>query len=77
MNELDTHYATGEPIRIGDRVSVGDWIGVVVFVIGTNQYAEGFDSDWAYLGRGFMVDYDKAGLVFAEEADEEVLLSRA
>ena len=73
----DTHYATGEPIRIGDRVSVGDWIGVVVFVIGTGQYAEGFDAGWAYLGRGFMIDYDKAGLVFADEAGEEVLLSRS
>ena len=77
MNELDTHYATGEPIRIGYRVSVGDGIGVVVFVIGTNQYAEGFDSDWAYLGRGFMIDYDKWGLCFSEEAGEQVLLSRS
>ena len=35
-------------------------------------------ADWSYLGRGFMVQYDQAGLVFNETADEDLeLVARA
>lgn len=78
MGGSDTHYTSGEPIRVGDRVEHGPWTGVVVFVLGTGDFAPGYDlQHWAYLGRGFMIEYDKAGLVFSDEADEEVLLARA
>ena len=70
---LDTHYCSGDDIRIGDRVRCADWTGVIVFVHGT-----GYNPDWSYLGRGFMADYDKAGLVFSEQADEDLeLVARA
>lgn len=76
---LDSHYVTGEEIRVGDHVACGDWRGVVKFVLASRSFAAGFDpAHWSYLGRGFMVDYDKAGLVFSEKADEELtLLKRA
>ena len=75
---LDTHYCSGDDIRIGDRVRCADWTGVIVFVNGTGSYAAGYDPDWSYLGRGFMADYDKAGLVFSEQADEDLeLVARA
>ncbi len=70
---LDTHYCSGDDIRIGDRVRCADWTGVIVFVYGTE-----YSPDWSYLGRGFMADYDKAGLVFSEQADEDLeLVARA
>lgn len=51
---------------------------MVVFVLRTVDFAPGCGPQhWAYLGRGFMNEYNKAGLVFSEEADEEVLLARA
>jgi len=76
---LDSHYVCGEEIRVGDRVACSEWRGVVKFVLATGSFSEGFDArEWAYLGRGFMVEYDKAGLVFSNEADEDVrLLERA
>jgi hypothetical protein len=75
MGALDTHYCCGDDIRAGDRVRSGDWTGVVVFVLGTGSFGAGYKSeDWSYLGRGFMVEYDQVGLVFAEEADEDLEL---
>ena len=79
MGGTDTHYCTGEDIRAGDRVRCGDWTGTVVFVLGTGSFAPGYNpADWLYLGRGFMVEYDRAGLVFSEHADEDLeLVARA
>ena len=75
----DTHYCWGEEIRAGDRVRCAGWSGVVVFVLGTGSFAPGYrPAEWSYLGRGFMVNYDEAGLVFSEQADEDLeLVSRA
>lgn len=78
MTRPDTHYASGEPIRAGDRVRNGEWTGVVVFVLGTGDFAPGYDpAEWAYLGRGFMTQYEQAGLAFAGAADEEELIGRS
>ncbi len=74
----DTHYCSGDDIRVGDRVRCTDWTRVIVFVLGTGSFAAGYSPDWSYLGRGFMADYDKAGLVFSKHADEDlVLIARA
>jgi hypothetical protein len=66
-------------MRAGDRERYADWTGVVVFVLGTGSFAAGYSpADWSYLGRGFMVAYDQAGLVFSEQADEDLeLVARA
>jgi len=79
MKGSDTHYGSGEEIRAGDRVRCFDWTGVVVFVLGTGSFAADHSpADWSYLGRGFMVQYDQAGLVFNETADEDLeLVARA
>jgi hypothetical protein len=75
----DTHYCSGEDIRAGDVVRCAAWSGRVVFVLGTGSFAAGYTpADWSYLSRGFMVEYDQAGLVFADEADEDLeLVARA
>jgi hypothetical protein len=75
----DTHYCSGDEIRAGDVVRCADWTGRVVFVVSTGSFAPGYSrADWSYVGRGFMVEYDQAGLVFWEQADEDlVLVARA
>ena len=74
----DTCYCSGEEIRVGDQVRSADWTGVVVFVLSTGSFAAGYESaEWSYLGRGFMVEYDQVGLIFSEQADEDLeLVSR-
>lgn len=75
--QLDTHYHSGDRIRAGDHVRACEWTGVVVFVLGDGSFLEGYDpADWSYLGRGHMIKYDQAGLVFAEEAGEDLVLVR-
>jgi hypothetical protein len=71
----DTRYCSGDAIRAGDRVRCADWTGVVVFVLGTGSFAPGYSpAVWSYLGPGFMVEYDQVGLVFSEDADEDLEL---
>jgi hypothetical protein len=71
----DTHYCSGDEIRAGDRVKCAPWTGRVVFVLGTGSFADGYSSaDWSYLGRGFMIEYEQAGLVFEEQADADLVL---
>ena len=79
MQGSDTHYCSGEEIRAGDLVKCADWSGRIVFVLGNGSFAPGYSpADWSYLGRGFMAEYDKAGLVFSDRADEDlVLVARA
>lgn len=75
MQGSDTHYYSGDDIRAGDRVRCAEWTGRVTFVLGTGSFGPGFSpADWSYLGRGFMVEYDQAGLVFAERAEEDLEL---
>lgn len=78
MDGLDAHYCSGDEIRAGDHVRCVDWTGVVVFVLGNGSFAAGYSpDDWSYLGRGFMIEYEQAGLVFSEEADSDLeLISR-
>ena len=79
MGGSDTHYSSGEDIRPGDRVRSGDWAGVVVLVLGIRSAASGYaPAEWAHMGRGFLVEYDRAGLVFADSADADLeLVARA
>ena len=63
-------YPSGEPIRVGDRVSVdGDLSGRVVAVIG-HEYAEAYPrEEWEYLRYGVMVETEEVGPVFYGEED--------
>lgn len=71
----DTHYASGEEICAGDKVRCGDWTGVVVVVLTDGSATTGFDSaEWSYLGRGFLVEYVHAGLVFSNTAEPDLTL---
>ena len=68
-------YTTGEAIRTCDRISYAGRLGRVVFVIDTRSYSAEYPGEqWSYLERGFMVDAEGYGLVFHEEADEDLIL---
>jgi hypothetical protein len=62
------NYPTKEPIKLGDRVRLGDDTqGVVVCVIDLAQYSEAYPSkDWAYLKKGVLISFPKAGLIHYE-----------
>ena len=69
-------YANGELVRVGDIVSgAGAASGEVVFVIERNEFAPEFPaSEWAYLGRGFMVRESDGTLVHYEQSSPELRL---
>ena len=50
-------------------------VGVVVASIDTDEYTPTCPKEqWAYLGRGVMVDTDKAGLIHYQEPDADMAL---
>ena len=77
-------YADGQPILLGDRVTIDSkqWHGKIVALIAERQCDPSIGSaeEWATLQSGVMAQFDEAGLVHypdAETADELILLARA
>ena len=77
-------YADGQPILLGDRVTIDSkqWHGKIVALIAEQQCDPSIGSaeEWATLQSGIMAQFDEAGLVHypdAETADELILLARA
>jgi hypothetical protein len=71
----DTHYCSGEDIRVGDRIMHGPWRAEVVFVLASHSFSEGFrEEDWSFLGKGFMINSEAMGLMHCETADEDTTL---
>lgn len=77
-------YADGQPILLGDRVTIDSkqWHGKIVALIAEQQCDPSIGSaeEWAILQSGVMAQFDEAGLVHypdAETADELILLARA
>ena len=77
-------YADGQPILLGDRVTITSkqWHGKIVALIAEQQCDPSIGSaeKWATLQSGVMAQFDEAGLVHypdAETADELILLARA
>ena len=74
-------YHSGEDVRLGDIVDVGHGHGPrarVVVIIPTAQALDGFSAkEWAYLGRGIVLQDEKLfGLLHLDELDHEHLLVR-
>ena len=77
-------YADGQPILLGDRVTIDSkqWHGKIVALIAEQQCDPSIGSaeEWATLQSGIMAQFDEAGLVHypdAETAGELILLARA
>ena len=76
-------YANGQPILLGDRVTIDSkqWHGKIVALIAEQQCDPSIGSaeEWATLQSGVMAQFDEAGLVHypdAETAGELILLAR-
>jgi hypothetical protein len=51
-------------LRLGDRVTDGAVSGLVVGIVGTEEFSEGYEAtDWAYLKVGVLVLTEEAGVV--------------
>ena len=77
-------YADGQPILLGDRVTIDSkqWHGKIVALIAEQQCdpSIGSTEEWATLQSGVMAQFDEAGLMHypdAETAGELILLARA
>lgn len=77
-------YADGQPILLGDRVTIDSkqWHGKIVALIAEQQCDPSIGSaeEWATLQSGVIAQFDEAGLVHypdAETAGELILLARA
>lgn len=67
------NYATGESVKLGDKVSLGnDSGGVVVIIFDTGEYSPEYpEARWGgYLKRGVMIDFPLYGLIHYEETVE-------
>jgi hypothetical protein len=75
-------YATGEAVKLGDKVSLGqDSGGEVVFIIDTGEYSPDYPkSRWGnHLKKGVMIHFPLYGLIhYEEELEPDVkLIARA
>jgi hypothetical protein len=68
------NYMDGNEVYIGDKVIADDSEGVVVCVIDTKQFSDNYKEDWAYLGKGMLIETKKWGLIHYPEVDEDVIL---
>ena len=74
MVENRPEYGTGEPVHLGDSVSISSGqLGTVVFVIETSEYRDDFPrTEWEYLRTGFMVEFEDGLLVHYESGENEL-----
>lgn len=61
-------YATGESVKLGDRVSLGnDSDGVVVCVLDAGEYSTAYpEAQWGYLKKGVLINFPAHGLIHYE-----------
>ena len=68
------NYTTGEPIKLGDKVGLGDDLGgVVVIIFDTSEYSQDYpEAQWGgYLKKGMMIEFPLYGLIHYEEIGED------
>jgi hypothetical protein len=73
-------YPSGEEVRLGDHVKLGqDSGGIVVASIDTGEYsAEHPEAQWGYLKKGVMIEFPLYGLIHYEEPEPDLeLIERA
>jgi hypothetical protein len=69
------NYASGEPVRLGDDVDLGQGqFGQVVGIIQERRYRTGYNgADWEYLGKGILIK-TPFGDLRVDEPDEDLEL---
>ena len=76
------NYSTGDPIKIGDRVTADGMIGVVVCDFDNREFLDGY-KDWeapdvemlggGTLSSGVMIETKEAGLIHYPHADDGIV----
>jgi len=70
-------YQTGEPIQVGDTVTLHGMAGVVVFSIDGDAYTDQFPrAEWSYLAEGVGIMTDEAGLIHVTSNNDLALIAR-
>jgi len=72
-------YFDGQMAQIGDEVRLADgrWRGIVVGLIGEREFIDAIrPEDWAFLGKGVLVNYAEVGLVHYDTVEQDVELAR-
>jgi len=66
------NYATGESIKLGDRVNLrNDFGGIVVCMIDSGEYSMAYpEAQWSYLKKGVLISFPMYGLIHYEETVE-------
>ena len=71
MNGMQTpKYRTGEIIMPGDHVLLGDWTGVVEFIM--TKDSPDWEGYWSTLGEGVMLQGPEFGSCYAKLSDEDL-----
>jgi len=68
-------YASGETVKLGDKVSLGsDYGGTVVIIFDTGEYSTDYpEAQWGgYLTKGVMMNFPLYGLIHYEEMEPDV-----
>ena len=70
------NYPDGQHVKVGDAISLGgDRPGVVVCSIDDGTYTDACrERDWAYLGRGVMIEFRDFGLIHYVDPDPDLEL---
>jgi len=68
----DPTYLSGEPVREGDSVRIGEWEGVVEAII--TCASAGWADYWNELGEGVMLTGPAFGRLYAKFHDEDLVL---
>jgi len=65
-------YATGELVKLRDRVALGkDFHGEVVCVVDSGEFTEKYpEAKWSYLKKGVLINFPMYGLIHYEETVE-------
>jgi len=65
-------YLSGEPVREGDSVRIGQWEGVVEWIITSDS--AGWADYWQNQGEGVMLAGPAFGRLYAKFYDEDLVL---
>lgn len=73
-------YSNGKKVMIGDQVRLGDdTSGIVVCLMEEDHYTDEYPrSDWGYLKKGILVEFESYGLIhFIQLENDLQLLDRS
>lgn len=71
------NYPDGQKVRVGDLVSLGGHSGTVVCSIDDAVYSDAHsEAQWAYLGKGVMIEFGDLGLIHYVEPEPDLQLMR-